>query len=148
MTWDDAFLILSGLCLVAGSLLSLVAAIGMVRFPELLTRMHAATKPQVLGLMLVLVGIAASLRSASAMGLLALVALFQLATAPISAHMVSRASFRAGQVRQELLIIDELTPVIEAEQASSDPADDEHDPELDDPSDPPFHSDHLPQRGD
>ena len=44
-------------CLTAGALLTLVAALGILRFPDVLTRMHSATKPQVLGLLLVLVGL-------------------------------------------------------------------------------------------
>ena len=64
MTWDTAFDIASACCLVAGALLGLAAAIGLVRFPDLLSRMHAATKPQVLGLLLVVLGGAAPARSA------------------------------------------------------------------------------------
>jgi multicomponent Na+:H+ antiporter subunit G len=109
MSWTSALDVLSGTALVLGSALALVAAIGMVRFPDLLSRMHSATKPQVLGLFLVLLGVALSLRDRSSMGLLALVALFQLATAPIASHMVARASFRAGQIRDDLLIVDELS---------------------------------------
>ena len=118
MSWDALFDVLSGTALVLGSALSLVAAIGMVRFPDLLTRMHSATKPQVLGLFLVLLGVALSLRDRTAMGLLALVAVFQLATSPIASHMVARASFRAGQLREDLLIVDELSQ----EQAGDDAA--------------------------
>lgn len=99
-------------CLVLGVLLSLVASIGILRFPDVLTRMHSATKPQVLGLLLVLLGLALRLRDAGSLGLLALVALFQLVTSPIASHMVGRASFRAGQVRHDLLVVDELSDVL------------------------------------
>ena len=104
--------VLAVVCLVLSALLTLIAAIGILRFPDVLTRMHSATKPQVLGLMLVLVGLALRLRDPTALGLLSLVALFQLVTTPIASHMVGRASFRAGQVRRELLVIDELTEVL------------------------------------
>jgi multicomponent Na+:H+ antiporter subunit G len=40
------------------------------------------------------------------------VALFQLVTSPIASHMVGRASFRAGQVHRDLLVVDELTEVL------------------------------------
>jgi multicomponent Na+:H+ antiporter subunit G len=96
-------------CLVTGALLALVAAIGILRFPDVLTRMHSATKPQVLGLLLILVGLGFRLRDPGTIGLLLLVALFQLVTSPVASHMVGRASFRAGQVRHDLLVIDELT---------------------------------------
>lgn len=85
-------------CLALGSLLCLAAAIGMVRFPDLLSRMHAATKPQTLGVLLVLLGVALGRRSALDFGMLVLVAMFQMATAPVSSHMLSRAAIRSGQV--------------------------------------------------
>jgi multicomponent Na+:H+ antiporter subunit G len=103
----------SVICLVLGSLLALIAAIGVLRFPDLLTRMHSATKPQVLGLLLVLLGIGLRLRDPGATGLLLLVALSQLVTSPIATHMVGRASFRAGQVRRDLLVVDELTDALD-----------------------------------
>jgi multicomponent Na+:H+ antiporter subunit G len=96
-----------------GCLLGLVAAIGVLRFPDLLTRMHAATKPQVLGLLLVAIGLSLFLRDARAVALLALVVLAQLVTAPVAGHMVGRASYRAGQVRDDLLVVDELSGAIE-----------------------------------
>ncbi|MXG88212.1 monovalent cation/H(+) antiporter subunit G [Nocardioides flavescens] len=92
-----------------GALLSLVAAVGVLRFPDLLTRMHAATKPQVLGLMLVCVGLALTLRDARSVAILVLVLLAQMLTAPVAGHMVGRASYRAGQLREDLLLVDELS---------------------------------------
>lgn len=99
----------SAVCLSVGALLALIAAIGVLRFPDVLTRMHSATKPQVLGLLLVLVGVGLRLRDPAAVGMLALVGLSQLVTSPIASHMVGRASFRAGQVRRDLLVVDELS---------------------------------------
>ena len=99
----------------------LVAAIGILRFPDVLTRMHSATKPQVLGLLLVLLGLGLRLRDPAAIGLLALVALFQLVTSPIASHMVGRASFRAGQVRRDLLVVDELTNLLAQEKQAEGP---------------------------
>ncbi len=95
-----------------GALLTLIAAIGILRFPDVLTRMHSATKPQVLGLLLVLLGLGLRLRDAGVDRAAALVALFQLVTSPIASHMVGRASFRAGQVRRDLLVVDELSDVL------------------------------------
>ena len=46
--------LIGALLVLAGSVLALTAAIGVVRFPDSLSRMHAASKPQVLGLLLVL----------------------------------------------------------------------------------------------
>src|SRR5918912_3181468 len=108
----------SALCLVLGALLALIAAVGVLRFPDLLTRMHSTTKPQVLGLLLVLLGVGLRLREPAAIGMLVLVALSQLVTTPIASHMVGRASFRAGQVRRDLLVVDELSQVLRREPSS------------------------------
>lgn len=109
MSWSDLADVVAAVCLLLGALLTLIAAIGILRLPDVLTRMHAATKPQVLGLMLVLLGLALMLRDVRSLGLLAMVALFQLITSPIASHMVGRAAFRAGQVREDLLVVDELS---------------------------------------
>ena len=112
MSWGAVADVMSAALLVTGALLALIAAVGVLRFPDVLTRMHSATKPQVLGLILVLLGLAFRLRDLGSLGLLFLVALFQLVTSPIASHMVGRASFRAGQVRHDLLVVDELSEVI------------------------------------
>lgn len=100
--------ILAGSCLISGALLSLAAGVGLLRFPDLLSRMHAATKPQVLGLLLILIGTAVRIPNIIDITTLVLVGIFQLVTAPVAAHMVGRAVYRARQVRRDLLVIDEL----------------------------------------
>ncbi|MFF5171089.1 monovalent cation/H(+) antiporter subunit G [Micromonospora sp. NPDC000089] len=99
---------LGAVALVAGALLSLVAGIGVLRFPDVLDRMHAATKPQVLGVLLLLVGLALRLRTPADLGMIALVAVFQLATAPVAAQMIGRAAYRSGRVDRSLLETDDL----------------------------------------
>lgn len=97
-----------GVCLIGGALLCLSAGVALVRFPDLMSRMHAATKPQTLGLLLVLLGCALRLRTREDVTTLVLIALFQLATAPVAAHMVGRAGYRSRLVRRDLLVTDEL----------------------------------------
>lgn len=98
MSWTD-FADMLGLVLLAlGALLCLAAAVGLLRFPDLLTRMHAATKPQVLGVLLVLIGVALRSRFGLDIGMLVLIGLFQMLTIPVGAHMVGRAGFRLGEV--------------------------------------------------
>lgn len=85
-------------CLLLGALLCVAAAIGLLRFPDLLTRMHAGTKPQVLGVLLVILGVGLRNRSGLDVGMLVLIGVFQLLTIPAGAHMVGRAGFRTGQI--------------------------------------------------
>ncbi|MCY4725995.1 monovalent cation/H(+) antiporter subunit G [Nocardioides sp. STR2] len=109
MSWTQLADLAAAVCILLGALLALIAAIGVVRLPDLLTRMHAATKPQVLGTVLVMTGVALRLRDPGVVGMLALIVLLQMATSVVSSHMVGRASFRAGQVRHDLLVVDELS---------------------------------------
>ncbi|UWF77573.1 MULTISPECIES: monovalent cation/H(+) antiporter subunit G [Microbacterium] len=102
--------IVLGLILV-GALLCLSAAIGLLRFRDVPSRLHAATKPQVLGLLLICLAIALSQRSVGGilLGLVivAPVVLMQFATAPLSAHMVGRQAYRNGTIHQRGLVVDE-----------------------------------------
>ena len=106
--------VLAGVCLLGGSFLALAAGMGLTRFPDLLARMHTATKPQVLGVLLMMLGLALRIRSGHVIWMLVLVALFQLLTSPVAAHMVARAGYRTGKVDSGLLVVDELTRDVEA----------------------------------
>jgi len=108
MTWSQAADVVAAVCFLLGALLAMIAAIGVLRLPDLLSRMHAATKPQVLGLVLVLIGLGFRLRQPEVVGILALIALSQLLTTPVANHMVGRASFRAGQVDEDRLVVNDL----------------------------------------
>jgi multicomponent Na+:H+ antiporter subunit G len=107
--------VVAAVCFLVGAFLALVAAVGIMRFPDLLARMHSGTKPQVIGLIFMLIGLGTQLRDLAASGLLVLIVLFQLLTSPVASHMMARATYRAGQVPPESLVVDELTPVLHDE---------------------------------
>ena len=100
--------VISGALVLGGSALSLTAAIGVVRFPDTLARMHAASKPQVLGLLLVLAGAAIRLRDHADVGMVLLAALFTITTAPVVANRVGQLAYREQSFRKDLLTKDEL----------------------------------------
>jgi len=106
--------VLAAAFLLAGSGLALAAGVGLLRFPDLLARSHAATKPQVLGVLLMLVGLGLWLRSGPVTWVLVLVGLFQMVTAPVAAHLVTRAGYRTGKVVPGSLVVDELTEDLRA----------------------------------
>lgn len=97
--------IVSGALLITGSAFALLAAIGVVRLPDLLSRMHAATKPQTLGLFLILAGLALRVHSVGDLTLIVVIIAFQMLTAPVSAHMIGRAAFRSGQVDTSVMSV-------------------------------------------
>ncbi|VXC29791.1 Na(+) H(+) antiporter subunit G [Arthrobacter sp. 9AX] len=108
--WIDLF---SAVFMVVGAVMSLGAAIGLLRFPDLLSRMHAATKPQVLGLFLLLAAIGLQMRTWWVWPVLVVAWIFQLLTVPVSAHMVGRAGYRTKHLHRELLTADELEAVVQ-----------------------------------
>ena len=122
--WVD---VLSAVFMIVGATMSLGAAIGLLRFPDLLSRMHAATKPQVLGLFLLLASIGLQMRTWWVWPVLLVAWIFQLLTAPVSAHMVGRAGYRTKHLHRELLSSDELEAVVQkaaAKAAREDGSDD------------------------
>lgn len=95
--------ILAAVFILIGSLLALTAAIGLVRFPDTLSRMHAATKPQTFGMILLLVGVLIRLSGHPDGGMLILTGLFALITAPVIAQRVGRLAYREQRSGEELL---------------------------------------------
>lgn len=102
------FDVITAVLILSGSALALTAAIGVVRFPDTLSRMHAATKPQVLGLLLVLMGAAVRLRGHFDVGMLILTGLFTVITAPVIANRVGQLAYREQNIRDDLMTTDEM----------------------------------------
>lgn len=74
----------------------LLAAVGVVRMPDLYTRMQSATKAGTLGVVCVVLAAAIHFGSAGVAVEAMMVVLFFFATAPIASHLIGRASYRAG----------------------------------------------------
>ncbi|HAG58373.1 MAG TPA: sodium:proton antiporter [Arthrobacter bacterium] len=124
---DNVIDTVSAVFLVVGALMSLAAAVGLLRFPDMLSRMHAATKPQVLGLFLLLAAVGLQLRTWWVWPVLLVAWIFQLLTVPVSAHMVGRSGYRTKHLHRELLSSDELEAVVQkaAQSARDESARDE-----------------------
>ena len=97
-----------GLVLLTGALFCFVSAVGLLRLPDLYTRMHAASKAGALGSGLMLVAVALyALDLAIATRALAGV-VFLLLTTPISAHLLARSAYFKGFEPCDLTHRDEL----------------------------------------
>ncbi|MFC6836235.1 monovalent cation/H(+) antiporter subunit G [Halomarina ordinaria] len=81
---------------VAGTFFGAVAAIGVLRLPDLYTRTHAASKSDTLGAVLTLAGVAAVLASDVATVKTVFLLLFMFVTNPTAAHAISRAAYDQG----------------------------------------------------
>jgi multicomponent Na+:H+ antiporter subunit G len=128
MNVDELLDVASVVFLFLAALLSLAAGVGIVRFQDPLSRMHAATKPQILGLVCALVALGLQAENGATIAMLVPILGFQMLTAPVSAHMVGRAGYRTRHVRRDLLLRDELADAIEEAHATAAREDEE--PEL------------------
>ena len=99
--------VLSAVLMLTGVALTVIAAVGLVRLPDLFSRMHAATKTTTLGLALVLLGAALRVENGGDAAKLLLVGAFTFLTAPVGAHVLGRSAYRAG-TGVDGLVVDEL----------------------------------------
>jgi multicomponent Na+:H+ antiporter subunit G len=106
---DEIFDLVGAVFLVGGAFFCLGGALGLVRFPDVLARMHAATKPQVFGLLLVLLGVGFSIRDPKVWLTLLVVILLQVLTAPVAGHLIGRVAYRSGAWEPDDLLVDELS---------------------------------------
>ncbi|HXH57716.1 monovalent cation/H(+) antiporter subunit G [Iamia sp.] len=92
----------------AGAILTLLAAVGVVRFPDVLSRMHALTKASTVGFVLVAVGAAINLPTANDTTSALLAAGLQILTLPMAANLIGRSTYLAEGIPHRLDTVDEL----------------------------------------
>lgn len=100
-----------GVLAIAGAVLMVIAGVGLLRFPDVYSRMHAAAKVPTLGLAFIAIAAAISVDDARVRSLLAVALLF--ATAPAAAHLVGRAAYRAEGIDIELDGPDDLGELLD-----------------------------------
>jgi len=88
--------ILSWACLVGGSVFALIGMIGVIRFPDAYTRMHAASLVETLGVGLILLGLVFQAGFTLISVKLGLIFLFLFFTNPTTTHALARALIHAG----------------------------------------------------
>jgi multicomponent Na+:H+ antiporter subunit G len=96
-----------------GAVLVLLSAVGVVRFPDALARMHALTKASTVGVVLVAVGAAFVLPTANDVTSALAAALLQILTLPISASLIARATYLARGIPSRVDAVDELAEASE-----------------------------------
>ena len=114
-TWELVRDVAAAVLMLAGAAFCLLGALGLVRLPDLPARLQAATKPQTLGLLLILLGAALRVGPESAVTML-LVVLFQVVTAPVVSQIVGRSAYRGGTLDRSRLVADDLTAQMEADE--------------------------------
>jgi multicomponent Na+:H+ antiporter subunit G len=109
-------LLAAGLVLVGGAFV-LLAGVGVVRMPDLFTRMQAATKGATLGAGCLLTAVAVHFRNLDVSARAVLVIAFVFLTAPVAAHLIARAAYAVGVPLWEGTLRDELKDARSAPEA-------------------------------
>ena len=105
--------LLAGIVLVIGAAFVLLAGVGVVRFTDPYSRMHAAAKAPALGVLLIGIGTVLAIQTLQAAIAVLLVVVLQLITGPVGAHMLGRAMYR--RVKPPLDGPDELAGIDQAD---------------------------------
>jgi len=96
--------------ILGGAFFGFVAAIGIIRLPDMYTRLHAASKSSTLGVMMMMTG--TFLYFWYVEGYvdteLILAVVFIFITAPVAAHLLGRSGFHADVEPYQLTILNEL----------------------------------------
>lgn len=87
---------LAALLVVIGAIFCALAALGLMRFPDVYTRLHAASKAGPLGAGLILLGLGIASANLPTLGKCVIGLVFLILTAPISAHLLARAALKGG----------------------------------------------------
>jgi len=112
--------VIASALLIIGSIFCLVAAVGMLRLPDTLIRMHAATKAGTLGTGFILAAEAVAADDLGTTIRAVAVILFLLLTTPVAAHLIGRAAYHRGVQLFEKTWIDELNHRMKNKQAAPD----------------------------
>lgn len=99
--------VLGGFLVLAGATLALFAAIGVLRMPDVFTRMQSSTKASTLGLGCLLVGLVLLHPDAGIVIRAGSIAAFIMLTTPVSAHVIARAAARSGSPLWVGTLVDE-----------------------------------------
>lgn len=118
MNVNETFELIGVLFIFVGSIVSVVSAIGIIRFPDVYTRAHAATKTTTLAVLITLVGaFIYFLFKESYMSIrLVLGIIFVFITAPVSGHLVLRSAYRANVAMTDTTVKDELKKALQGEE--------------------------------
>jgi multicomponent Na+:H+ antiporter subunit G len=92
----ELFDLLAAVSLVLGGALTFIAALGVLRMPDVYIRMHASTKAGTLGVLLIALALVFVGADAGVVSKAVAVFAFVLLTAPIGAHLIARAAWRSG----------------------------------------------------
>ena len=104
----------TGILWIVGSSFAFLAALGVLRMPDVFTRMQASTKASTLGLGCLLIGAALQFADLASIIRVVSIGAFTFLTTPVSAHVIARASYRADIPLWDGTVLDERREAVRA----------------------------------
>lgn len=103
-----------------GGIISVISAYGIIRFPDVYSRLHAATKSSTLAVLITLSGAFLYFLFMESVVSVRLILgiVFVFITSPVSGHLICRASYRSNVKMTETTTVDELKEVLRADKAN------------------------------
>ncbi len=99
--------VLISFCLLSGAFFMLVAAIGVLKLPDLYQRLHASSKAATLGVALLLIGAAIHSGDLGIVARCIMAIVFFTTTAPVGAHLITRAAYKHNEPLAKETLSDE-----------------------------------------
>jgi len=99
--------LLIAFCLLSGAFFMLVAAIGVLRLPDIYQRLHASSKAATLGVALLLLGAALHSGDMGVVSRCLMAIIFFMVTAPVGAHLITRAAYNHNEPLAKETLSDE-----------------------------------------
>jgi multicomponent Na+:H+ antiporter subunit G len=115
LSLNESAEVIAGFFILFGTIISLISAIGLVRLPDVYTRSHAASKSSTVGVLFILIGTLLYFIISEGYFSIRLILgiVFVFLTAPVGAHVISRAAYRANVPLTETSVEDELKDYFE-----------------------------------
>lgn len=112
--------IITCVLVVLGSFMSFSAGLGLLRFPDLMARLHAQSKPQTMGLLLLLIALALQQQEVGTVLLLIPIVVFQFVTTPAAGMVLARGGYRSRHYEDVPLHQDDLIDEINRAQRAEE----------------------------
>ena len=100
--------VLAGILIIIGSVFALAAAVGLLRLPDVYSRMHAASKAGTMGSGLMMIALALIADDVATATRAAAGVVFFILTAPVAAHLVAKAAYAVGYRMWDGSVVDEM----------------------------------------
>jgi multicomponent Na+:H+ antiporter subunit G len=111
--------VVTGVVWLAGSVFALLAAVGVLRMPDVFTRMQASTKASTFGLGCLLIGAALQMGDFASFIRIASIGAFVLLTTPVAGHVIARAAYFAQVPLWKGTVLDERQRHVDRENQSN-----------------------------